>query len=95
MSSTEHVYSPHIPLVIGGLMVEGCRRATRYVSPTFTVKATAMHRGRAGERNHSVLVTWGKPNWHERQRIKQFLKVGEPFPVKKVQLQYWPAKRKR
>ena len=70
-------------------------RATVYISPKLTVKIT--RRGRPNGRDKSqqtCLLTVGRPNWHERERIKQFLKVGEPFPVKKVQLQFYPARKR-
>lgn len=70
-------------------------RATVYVSPKFTVKATRRSKLRKGDKQQEFVVTIGRPNWHERERVRQFEKVGEPFPVKKVALQYVPPKRKR
>jgi hypothetical protein len=68
-------------------------RVTIYVSPKKTVKVTRRSRIRRRE-NQEFIVTIGTPNWHERQRIKQFIKVGEPFPVKRPQLQYDPPKKR-
>ena len=69
------------------------RKVTHYHSPVETVKATATGRRRVGERQVSILVTIGKPNYAERKFIKLCQKAGVPFPVRKVQLKYWPAKK--
>lgn len=70
------------------------RRATLYVSPTYTVKATRQRPYRKSERQETVLVTAGRPNYLEREVITILRKCKEPFPVKKVQVQYWPRKRR-
>lgn len=82
----------HVARAIQSLVACDAHRATLYVSDRETVKVTNRNR-RARAKNLELVVTIGRPNWHERQRIKQFKKVGEPFPVKKVQLQYLPRKR--
>ena len=62
------------------------KRVTKYVSKNYTVKVTK--HGRWDNRDHQeiYLVTLGKPNYAERNFIKQAIKAGEPFPVKKLQL---------
>lgn len=40
-------------------------------------------------------LTIGRPNYSERKFIKQCVKAGEPFPIKKIQLKYWPMKKSR
>jgi hypothetical protein len=40
-------------------------------------------------------LTIGKPNYSERKFIKQCIKAGEPFPIKKIQLKYWLKKKAR
>src|SRR5688572_24373991 len=66
------------------------KRATVYITPTLTVKATAQHaRTRtARERGVTALVTVGKPNFAQREFIKTCIKVGEKFPVRKPQLEF-------
>lgn len=68
-------------------------RATLFVSPKHTIKVTRRHKRDQRERRQDFVVAIGVPNWHERQRVKQFIKVGEPFPVKKVQLTFRAKKR--
>lgn len=69
------------------------RRATVYVGPELTVKATRQRRPAKRSRGETLLVTVGKPNYREREFIKACRKANEPFPVKRVQLQHFPAKR--
>jgi hypothetical protein len=66
------------------------RRATLYVSPKYTVKATRQCRPKARDQAETILVTAGRPNYQEREVIAILRKCKEPFPVKKVQLQSWP-----
>lgn len=69
------------------------RRATIYVAPDLTVKASRQRRHDGRDRAATYLVTIGKPNFAERRFIKKALQAHEPFPIKKVQLQYWPTKK--
>lgn len=63
----------------------GCNKATKYVSPSETIKATL--RGKRDRSKHiEILLSLGPPNYLEREFIKKAKKVGEPFPVKKIQL---------
>jgi hypothetical protein len=64
----------------------GYKRATKYLSPTLTIKATRQGKLDKRGRQMTVLVTFGRPNYREREFIKQAKKAGEPFPIKKVQL---------
>ena len=70
------------------------RRVTAYVSPIETVKATRMYRLDRRERREEFLVSVGRPNYRERKWIKFAKRAGESFPVRKLQLTFWP-KRKR
>lgn len=80
--------------VFGALLASNDnRRATLYLSPGLTFKATRTARVDKRQRQEHYVVTIGKPNWHERERIKVFKRAGEPFPVKKVQLTLFPAKK--
>jgi hypothetical protein len=70
------------------LLKIGVRKATRYMSPEYVVKATRrMYAGKlyGKSRTIEIVVTIGKPNYEEREFIKKCKKVGEPFPVKGVQ----------
>ena len=69
-------------------------RATAYLSPTLTIKATKQHLVYNRQTN-TVLVTIGRPNFAERKFIKACKAAFEPFPVKKLQLKLKPKPKKR
>ena len=70
------------------------RRATIYLSPKLTAKATRQRRYNKRDTRETFLVTVGVPNYAEQIFIKLCKKAKEPFPVKKVQLRFWPKKKK-
>ena len=70
------------------------RRATYYVTPTLVVKATRQRPVTRRSRSETLLVTFGVPNYSEQRFIATCKKAKVPFPVRKVQLQVWPVKRK-
>ena len=79
------------------LEVGGAWRAVKYLTPKRVIRATArLNHGRPRRKtaNVEVLITIGRPNYRERQFIATCLKAGEPFPVRKVALQF-PPKRKK
>lgn len=76
------------------LVVPNVRRATAYVSEKFTVKATRQRKADGRDRSATILVTVGEPNFAERRFIRLAKIAGEPFPIKKTQLQFWPNKKK-
>ena len=67
----------------------GVRRATKYISPTCTVKATRQHKPDGRKRSVTIILTIGAPNYAERAFIAACKKAGETFPVRKVQLKAW------
>lgn len=69
------------------------KRATVYVLPNHTVKATRKDKFDKRNRYETFIVTAGDPNYLERKFIKACKKAGEPFPVKKVQVKEWPIPR--
>lgn len=68
------------------------KTATKYLSPSMTVRATRVSKHDKGRISYVVSV--GKPNYLERKFIKLLKKAGEPFPVRKVQLRMAPQKRR-
>ena len=74
-----------ISQVIEFVLQNGAKKATKYLSENDTVKATFFGKRDARSRTSSVMLTIGRPNYAEREFIKKCKKVGEPFPVKKVQ----------
>lgn len=70
------------------------KRATKYISPTEVVSVQRVGKLDKRDRAIVVVVKIGSPNYEEREFIAKCKKVGEPFPVKKIQLKEFP-KRKR
>ncbi len=67
------------------------RQATLYLSPTCVLRATRMRelgKTRFNPRKVELVVTIGRPNYLEREFVKQCKQSGEPFPVKRVQLKF-------
>jgi len=84
--------------VVSTLIATESKKATAYLSPRLTVKAT--RRAWDGkidrrDRRADIVLTIGEPNCDERHFIKTAIRAGEPFPVKKVVTKPFPRKRKR
>lgn len=77
---------------IEALLRSDGRKATKFLNASTTVKATRLHKPRKNGRGHTIVVTFGAPNYAEREFIKACKKAGEPLPVKRVQLKHWPKK---
>lgn len=81
--------------LIGTLVAAKAIKATKYISDREIIRATRTKYGtRFSPGNLEVTITRGKPNYIEREFIKACKKAGEPFPVKKVQLKFFPQKKK-
>ena len=74
------------------LEVPNCHKATVFQHPELTVVATRVFKPRKNERQIDIRLTIGKPNFRNAKFVKDCLAAGEPFPVRKVQLEYWPKK---
>ncbi len=73
------------------ILVGDAYKATKYLSDKFTVKATRQRFGGKIpkiEKLIEIMFTLGRPNYEEREFIKQCKKAGEPFPIKKIQLRF-------
>lgn len=80
--------------VVDAVIVNHAARATKYVSENMIVRATVRRfRGKICKGNQEIVLCIGKPNHRERQFIKRCKKAGEPFPIKKIQLQFPKAPR--
>lgn len=80
--------------VITTLIVSRGYRATKYLAPDFVIHATRIG-GRIDGRSRSIdiQVKIGKPNHRQRLFIKDALKAGEPFPIRRVHVQPIPQRR--
>ena len=71
--------------VVLACLEAGAKQAQIYLSPKLVIKATF----RSCAKTHKeIVVSFGKPNYQERQFIKNCKIVKEPFPVKKIQLKW-------
>lgn len=79
--------------VIETLLTVDARTATKYLDEKTIVRASRkVFKGKFSKGNVEIILTFGKPNFKEREFIKKCKKVGEPFPVKKIQLKF-PVKK--
>lgn len=74
--------------VIEAIMRSDAKRATKYLDARTIVRATRRHNGA-----NEFVLKLGTPNYAEREFIKSCRKAKEPFPVKKVLLQFYPKKK--
>ena len=81
--------------VLDTLIATGARRATSYLDENTIVRATAQRRPDKRSRSQTYLLTIGKPAFLDRRFIRMAKKAGEPFPIKKVQLKFWPEKKSK
>lgn len=68
--------------------------ATKYIDPKTTVRGTYVGKRDRRSKRHTIALSIGSPNYAERQFIKQCNAAEEPFPVRKVQLKFYPKKKK-
>lgn len=85
---TERRIGECVSEVLGGSV----RRATAYISPKLTIKATAQRRPDKRSKSATVLVTIGAPNFLERRFIRVCQKAGMAFPLRQVQWKHWGKK---
>lgn len=71
------------------------RVGTSILSPTRVVRAARRRdkRGKFAAGNIKVVLTIGRPNYRTRRFIRQAQRAGEPFPIRRVQLELLPASR--
>ena len=81
-----------IARAVEAALAPGVRKATVYLSEDTVVKATRRHRGAKNSRTTELILTLGRPNYEERAFIKTCKKAGEPLPVRKVQLKFFPKR---
>jgi hypothetical protein len=80
---TRAVFGQLAEMVLEG----GVRKATKYLSPKLTIKAARRFKLSKRDSRRELVFTIGVPNYAERVFIKARQKAGEPFPVKRIQIQ--------
>lgn len=94
MKKTKRVGPQVVPIlsatieVVEEMLRGDVRVATKYLSPTLTVRASRRRvNGRVPRRGSvDVVLTIGRPNHAARAFARAAKKAGEPFPVRKVQI---------
>lgn len=69
------------------LTVEDIKTATKYVNKKLTVRGT-WNKEDVGIDRRTISLSIGAPNYAEREFIQACVKVGEPFPVRRVQYRF-------
>ena len=87
-------YMKNIQKVCEAVMGNEVIKATQFISPKLIVRAVRkrFRKRILKESNIEIHLTIGRPNYLEREFIKDCLKAKEPFPVKKVQLKLYDPK---
>lgn len=72
-----------------------CRQETAYSSPNMRATVTRQFRPSLRDTRGTVILTFGKPNYEQAKFVRACIKAKEPFPIWKVQLKFWPAKKRK
>lgn len=79
--------------VVEFLLKSEARKATKFLHPKLIIRATRKtFGGKLLNGNLELFLTIGKPNYEEGEFVRRCLKVGEPFPIKKIQLKFLKKK---
>ena len=81
-----------ITKAVEALLETDARKATVYLDEDTIVRATRQFRRNDRARSQSYILTLGKPAFADRRFIRLCKQAGEPLPVRKVQLKFWPEK---
>lgn len=79
--------------VCGALIASDAKTAVKYIDEKTIVRATWRLKRKAQNRRNEIAITYGAPNYAEREFIKKCKKAGEPLPVKKIQFRFYPKKK--
>lgn len=90
MKNTPKCSRTSITKAVESLLETGARQATVYQHPKLSIKATLRFRPDARNKRTDIVLTVGSPNYEGRAFVKKLVAAGEPFPVRKVQLKFWP-----
>ena len=75
------------------LLRSGARSSTVYLDAKRRVTATCLHKPDRRNRHTTIAVTFGALNWAGQEFVKACKKAGEPLPVRRAQLRWWPKPR--
>ncbi len=69
-------------------------RATSFIHGKLVVNVTRTFRFDGRNSRETFVITYGRPNYAECKFINTCRVAGEPFPLKRIQLKFYPQKRK-
>ena len=69
------------------------RKVLKFLSPRLVVKATRRRKPVGHIHSETILVTFGAPNFAERDFIKRATHAGVKFPIHRLQSKPFPIKR--
>jgi hypothetical protein len=72
--------------VIEQVVYSDIKSAVKYLEKDYVIKATLHGKKNMRKPKFSIMLTCGVPNYRERSFIKDCIKAGEPFPIKKIQI---------
>ncbi len=78
--------------VVLALVSTKIKRATKFIGRKWVISAQRItYKNRIDRRfvHLGIRVKIGRPNYHERKLIKEYVKARVPFPVKKIRLVYF------
>lgn len=81
-------------IVCDALIGSGMKSAVKIVNDKTIVRATWRNKPDSRSKREEIVITFGAPNYDERDFIKKCKKAGEPMPVKKIQFRAYPKKAK-
>jgi len=76
-------------VVLQIILTNDTKMATKYISEKFVINATRkLSQGKIDKRSKEIdiVLKIGRPNFAEREFIKNCKMAGEPFPVKNIQI---------
>jgi len=77
------------------LLESDARQATVYLGSKAVVTATRRFKPDKRDKRVDIVLKLGAPNYREAKFINDCFKAGEPLPVRKVQLKFWPKPKRR
>jgi len=80
--------------VTAALMMGDCRSAVKYIDEKTIVRATWRNKPNGENTREEIVVTIGCPNYLERAFVNKCKQAGEKFPIRTIQLKYYPIKKK-
>lgn len=84
----------YVERVVQSILEGGVVKATKFVSPRLIVRATRTKNSFGKRENIEMTLTIGRPNFAEREYIKESIKAKEKFPLEGVVIKIYNPKRK-